>query len=81
MDTMVEESFIDIGLDKKEGVISSGIDKLDRLLEGGIPNGFTTVLLGSPGSSIEILVKQIATIENVTYITTEETKDEITETM
>ncbi len=81
MDTMAGESFIDTGLDKKEGVISSGIDKLDRLLEGGIPNGFTTVLLGSPGSSIEILVKQIATIENVTYITTEETKDEITETM
>ncbi|MCK4415857.1 MAG: hypothetical protein KAU84_01770 [Thermoplasmatales archaeon] len=68
-------------MDKTEGVIRSGIEKLDRLLEGGIPAGFTTILLGSPGSSIEILVKQIATAENVTYITTEETKDEITETM
>ena len=72
---MVEELFADLGLDRKEGVISSGIEKLDRLMEGGIPVGFTTVLLGSPGSSIEILVKQIATVENVTYITTEETKD------
>ncbi len=78
---MVEELFADIGLDRTEGVIRSGIEKLDRLLEGGIPAGFTTILLGSPGSSIEILVKQIATAENVTYITTEETKDEITETM
>jgi len=78
---MVEELFADMGLDRKEGVIRSGIEKLDRLLEGGIPAGFTTVLLGSPGSSIEILVKQIATAENVTYVTTEETKDEITETM
>ena len=66
MDTMVEESFIETDLDKKEGVIRSGIDKLDRLLEGGIPHGFTTVLLGSPGSSIEILVKQIATVDKVT---------------
>ncbi|UCF12982.1 MAG: hypothetical protein JSW06_01670 [Thermoplasmatales archaeon] len=81
METMAEEPFINIGVPKKEGIISSGIDKLDRLLEGGIPQGFTTVILGTPGSSIEILVKQIATIDNVTYITTEETKDEITDTM
>ena len=81
MEKMAEEPFIDIGVPKKEGTISSGIDKLDRLLEGGIPQGFTTVILGSPGSSIEILVKQIATVNNVTYITTEETKDEITDTM
>ena len=78
---MIAESFIDTGLDKKEGFISTGIDKLDRLLEGGIPNGFTTVILGSPGSSTEILVKQIASVGNVTYVTTEETKDEIIDTM
>lgn len=78
---MIDESFIEAGFEKKEGIISSGIEKLDRLLEGGIPGGFTTVLLGSPGSSIEILVKQIATIGHVTYITTEETKDEIIDTM
>jgi len=78
---MIGESFIDTGLDKKEGFISTGIEKLDRLLEGGIPSGFTTVVLGSPGSSTEILVKQIASVGNVTYVTTEETKDEIIDTM
>jgi KaiC/GvpD/RAD55 family RecA-like ATPase len=78
---MIEESFIDTGMDKKESFISTGIEKLDRLLEGGIPNGFTTIILGSPGSSTEILVKQIAAVGNVVYITTEETKDEIVDTM
>jgi KaiC/GvpD/RAD55 family RecA-like ATPase len=78
---MMEESFVEMDLDKKEGFISTGIEKLDRLLEGGVPNGFTTVVLGSPGSSTEILVKQIATVGNIVYITTEETKDEIVDTM
>jgi KaiC/GvpD/RAD55 family RecA-like ATPase len=80
-ETMARESFIDTSSEKKLGFISTGIDKLDRLLEGGIPGGFTVVLLGSPGSSIEILVKQIATSGIVTYITTEETKEEILDTM
>jgi KaiC/GvpD/RAD55 family RecA-like ATPase len=66
---------------KKEGFISTGIDKLDRLLEGGLPGGFTTVILGAPGSSSEILVKQIASSGGSTYITTEETKVEILDTM
>lgn len=78
---MTEEMFISNEIDKKEGFISSGIEKLDRLLEGGLPGGFTTIILGTPGSSIEILVKQIATVGNVTYITTEETEDEIKDTM
>jgi KaiC/GvpD/RAD55 family RecA-like ATPase len=78
---MMEDPIIQMDMNKQEGIISSGIEKLDRLLEGGLPSGFTTVILGSPGSSIEILVKQIATIENVTYITTEETKEEITDAM
>jgi len=78
---MEREAFIDNTFQKKEGFIRTGIDKLDRLLEGGIPSGFTVVLLGSPGSSTEILVKQIASGGIVTYITTEETKDEILDTM
>ncbi len=65
----------------KENFMTTGIDKLDRLLEGGIPQGFTTVILGSPGSSTEILIKQIASVGKVIYITTEETKDEILGTM
>ncbi len=78
---MVGESFIESNTAKREGFITTGIEKLDRLLEGGIPGGFTTVILGSPGSSTEILVKQIASTGKVTYITTEETKDEIVDTM
>ena len=65
----------------KDEFISTGIDKLDKLLEGGIPKGFTTLILGSPGSSIEILSKQLATTGNVLYFTTEETKDEVVGTM
>ena len=78
---MPRESFINTTVQKKEGFIRTGIDKLDRLLEGGIPSGFTVVLLGSPGSSTEILVKQIASAGSVTYITTEETKQEILDTI
>ena len=45
----------------KEEFITTGIEKLDNLLEGGTPKGFTILILGSPGSSIEILSKQLAT--------------------
>ncbi len=48
---MPRESFVNTTVQKKEGFIRTGIDKLDRLLEGGIPSGFTVVLVGSPGSS------------------------------
>lgn len=61
--------------------ISTGVEKLDNLLEGGVPRGFTTLILGTPGSSIEILSKQLATTNNVLYFTTEETEDEVLETM
>ena len=65
----------------KDEFISTGIDKLDGLLEGGILKGFTTLLLGTAGSSIEILSKQIASKGNVLYFTTEEAKDEVSKTM
>jgi KaiC/GvpD/RAD55 family RecA-like ATPase len=61
--------------------ISTGITKLDNLLEGGILKGFTTLILGSSGSSIEILAKQLAIQGNVLFITTDETKDEVVQTM
>src|SRR4030042_2391886 len=64
-----------------EEFISTGIEKLDKLLEGGIPKGFTVLILGTPGSSVEILSKQIATTGKVLYFTTEETKDEVLDTM
>lgn len=64
-----------------EEFVSTGIEKLDNLLEGGIPRGFTTIIMGTPGSSIEILSKQLASIGKTLYITTEETEKEVKETM
>jgi KaiC/GvpD/RAD55 family RecA-like ATPase len=64
-----------------EEFISTGIEKFDKLLEGGTPRGYTVLILGSPGSSIEILSKQLATTGKVLYFTTEETQAEILETM
>jgi KaiC/GvpD/RAD55 family RecA-like ATPase len=61
--------------------ISTGIEKLDRLLEGGAPKGFSVLILGSPGSSIEILSKQLATTGDVLYFTTEETESEVLDTI
>ena len=65
----------------KDEFVSTGIEKLDKLLEGGAPKGFTILILGSPGSSVEILSKQLATSGDVLYVTTEETEEEIKETM
>jgi len=65
----------------KEEMISTGIEKLDQLLEGGIPKGFTTLILGMPGSSTEILVKQIASVGNTLFLTTEEIQSEVLDTM
>jgi len=65
----------------KEEFISTGIEKLDKLLEGGTPKGYMVLLLGGPGSSIEILSKQLATTGKVLYFSTEETEEEIVETM
>jgi len=64
-----------------EEFISTGIEKLDKLLEGGIPKGFTVLILGTPGSSVEILSKQLTTTGKVLYFTTEETKNEVLDTM
>jgi KaiC/GvpD/RAD55 family RecA-like ATPase len=61
--------------------ITTGIEKLDKLLEGGAPKGFLILILGTPGSSVEILCKQLATTGNVLYFTTEETEDEILSTI
>jgi KaiC/GvpD/RAD55 family RecA-like ATPase len=61
--------------------LSTGIEKLDKLLEGGTPRGYTVLLLGSPGSSIEILSKQLASTGKVLYFTTEETENELNDAM
>ena len=65
----------------KEEFVSTGIEKLDRLLEGGTPKGFSVLIFGPPGSSIEILSKQLATSGDVLYFTTEETELEVLDTI
>ena len=65
----------------KDEFISTGIEKLDKLLEGGTPRGFSVLILGTPGSSIEILCKQLATTGKVLYFATEETETEILDTI
>ncbi len=65
----------------KDEFITTGIEKLDNLLEGGTPRGYSILILGTPGSSIEILSKQLASTGKVLYITTEETEDELKEAM
>jgi KaiC/GvpD/RAD55 family RecA-like ATPase len=66
---------------KKEGFVSTGIKKLDNLLEGGAPKGYSVLILGTPGSSVEILCKQIASNGRSLYISTEETKEEVYDTL
>jgi len=65
----------------KEEFVSTGIEKLDKLLEGGTPKGYSVLILGTPGSSIEILSKQLATSGKVLYFSTEETEEELKEAM
>lgn len=60
---------------------STGIQKLDDLLGGGFQKGFTTLISAIPGTNIEIFTKQLASTDQPIYITTEETKDDIIETM
>lgn len=65
----------------KEEFISTGIEKLDKLLEGGTPKGYIVLILGTPGSGIEILSKQLATDGKTLYFSTDETSEEIKDTM
>ncbi|MFH1100711.1 MAG: RAD55 family ATPase [Methanobacteriota archaeon] len=66
---------------KEDEIVSTGIEKLDQLLEGGIPKGFTTLVLGMPGSSTEILIKQMATVGKILFLTTEESTEEVLDVM
>jgi KaiC/GvpD/RAD55 family RecA-like ATPase len=67
---MVEKTFV-----------STGIEKLDELIGGGIQKGFTMLISTIPGSNIEIISKQMASMGDPIYITTDETKEEIISTM
>lgn len=63
-----------------DDTVTSGIDALDRFLGGGLPAGFTTLLLAPTGSGVELFAKQFAANhkrERVTYITTDEPEREV----
>jgi len=60
-----------------------GIPALDRYLGGGVPKGFTILVVGRPGSGTEFLAKQFAASGEVqtTYFTTTERDEDITSLM
>lgn len=63
--------------------VTTGIEALDTFLKGGLPPGFTTVLLAPVGSGAEIFAKQFAQghpKERVVYFTTDESAREVTAT-
>ena len=67
-----------------ENLASTGIGPLDIFLKGGLPRGFTTVLLAPSGSGGEIFAKQFATNhpeERIVYVTTDESRAEVEATM
>ncbi|MEW6069190.1 MAG: RAD55 family ATPase [Candidatus Thermoplasmatota archaeon] len=64
---------------------TTGIPKLDNVLMEGIPEGFSILVVGTPGSGTELFAKQFAGAatkgENVIYFTTTESTEEIKATM
>ncbi len=65
--------------------VSIGLPLLDKALMDGVPEGYTILLSGSPGSGTELFAKQFAAAgskeENVMYITTTERDEDIITTM
>ncbi len=64
-----------------EETVSTGIEALDAFLKGGLPRGFTTLLLAPAGSGAEIFAKQFACggpKGRSVYITTDESAQEVT---
>jgi KaiC/GvpD/RAD55 family RecA-like ATPase len=63
--------------------VTTGVPALDNFLKGGLPKGFTTLLLAPVGSGGEILAKQFAQghgKERVLYVTTDESEAEVQRT-
>jgi circadian clock protein KaiC len=64
------------------GRLTSGIEGLDKLLEGGFPQGSAVLILGSPGSgkstlAMSILCANLAAGRKCVYVTTSERPDTI----
>lgn len=58
----------------------TGIPELDMFLHGGLPAGFTTLVLAPPGSGVEIFAKQFAcgrSQDRTVYVTTDESRREV----
>lgn len=63
-----------------DSTVSTGIEALDQFLKGGLPRGFTTLLLAPVGAGAEIFAKQFAqghAGERVVYLTTDESEREV----
>lgn len=64
---------------------TTGIQLLDRILDGGLPTGFTAIVNGAPGAGTELFAKQFtsagATNENVIYVSTTERNEDVISTM
>jgi len=60
-----------------------GISALDKYLGGGVPKGFTILVVGRPGAGTEYLAKQFASQGSVqtTYFTTTERDEDIVTAM
>lgn len=61
-------------------VTPTGIAELDLFLKGGLPRGFTTLVLAPPGSGAEIFAKQFACARGgggAVYVSTDETRREV----
>jgi KaiC/GvpD/RAD55 family RecA-like ATPase len=65
--------------------VSFGIPALDKAIMNGIPQGYTILCLGSPGAGVELFAKRFASVnaskEAVTYFSTSERDEDITNTM
>lgn len=63
-----------------EGTVKTGIEALDLFLKGGLPSGFTTLLLAPSGAGAETFAKQFACGDpkaRVVYLTTDESTREV----
>lgn len=65
-------------------IVPTGIEALDAFLKGGLPRGFTSLLLAPSGAGAEIFAKQFCVGnkgEKVTYVTTDESAAEVRQTV
>lgn len=63
-----------------DDVVGTGIEALDAFLRGGLPRGFTTLMLAPAGGGAEIFAKQFCVGnkgDRVVYVTTDESAAEV----